>query len=338
MEPSAPSAPKPNLLDHIRTAVRTRHYSLRTEKTYVEWAKRFVIFHGMRHPRSMGKVEVEAFLSHLAVAGEVAASTQTQALNALIFLYRHVLGVEIGWLDEVVRAKKSTRVPVVMTRAEVDSVLAHLRGEYWLMGNVLYGAGLRLHECLQLRVKDLDFSYRQIVVRHGKGGKDRITMMPESVMATLRDHLAKVRTLHNKDLAEGYGSVYLPHALERKYQSAAREWGWQYVFPAVERSRDPRSGIVRRHHVHEQSLQRAVKTAVVKSGIVKPASCHTFRHSFATHLLEMGHDIRTVQELLGHNDVSTTMIYTHVLQRNRHGIRSPLDGRVGETRGVYSMT
>jgi len=291
----------------------------------VSWIKRFILFHGKRHPRDMGVQEVEQFLSHLAVAGHVAASTQSQALSALLFLYQQVLKQDIGWLDDVVRAKKPHRIPVVLTQDEVKAVLAHLSGTTWIMATLLYGAGLRLLECLRLRVKDVDFTYNQIVVRDGKGRKDRVTMLPQQVKAPLQQHLHDVQQLHAQDVQAGAGHVYLPYALERKYPNASREWIWQYVFPAARPSRDPRTGIIRRHHVHKLVLQRAVHAAVRKANIPKPASGHTLRHSFATHLLEAGYDIRTVQELLGHKDVSTTMIYTHVLNRGGRGVKSPAD-------------
>ena len=315
----------PRLLEQVREAIRVRHYSIRTEGTYVSWIKRFILFHGKRHPRDMGVQEVEQFLSHLAVAGHVAASTQSQALSALLFLYQQVLKQDIGWLDDVVRAKKPHRIPVVLTQDEVKAVLAHLSGTTWIMATLLYGAGLRLLECLRLRVKDVDFTYNQIVVRDGKGRKDRVTMLPQQVKAPLQRHLHDVQQLHAQDVQAGAGHVYLPYALERKYPNASREWIWQYVFPAARPSRDPRTGIIRRHHVHKLVLQRAVHAAVRKANIPKPASGHTLRHSFATHLLEAGYDIRTVQELLGHKDVSTTMIYTHVLNRGGRGVKSPAD-------------
>jgi integron integrase len=316
---------KPKLLDQVREKLRVKHYSIRTEQAYVDWIKRFIFFHQKRHPETMGNREVSEFLSHLATHRNVAASTQNQALSALVFLYQEVLGKEIGWLDDLERAKRPARLPVVLTQAEVRAVLADLDGRHELMAKLLYGTGMRLMECVRLRIKDVDFERGEIMVRDGKGGKDRITMLPRNVVDPLKNHLEKVRAIHEKDLAAGFGEVYLPFALERKYQNAAREWGWQYVFPASKRSIDPRSGKERRHHIDEKSLQRAVKSAVRASRIAKPATCHTFRHSFATHLLESGYDIRTVQELLGHKDVSTTMIYTHVLNRGGKGVRSPLD-------------
>jgi integron integrase len=316
---------KPKLLDQLRNAIRLRHYSIRTEEAYVQWAKRFILFHNKRHPKDMGRSEIEAFLTHLAVSGKVAASTQNQALNAIVFLYRELLGREIGELEAVVRAKRPPKLPVVFSVSETKRVLARLDGTTGLMARLLYGSGLRLMECLRLRVKDIDFEYRQITVRDGKGAKDRVTMLPASLIAPLQEHVARVKALHEADLAAGHGDVYLPFALERKYPSANREWGWQYVFPSAKRSFDPRSGLIRRHHAAESVLQRAVKLAVRSSGLNKPATCHTFRHSFATHLLANGSDIRTVQELLGHHDVRTTMIYTHVLQRGAGGVTSPLD-------------
>jgi integron integrase len=287
----------PKLLEQVREAIRARHYSLRTEETYLSWMKRFILFHDKRHPRDMGRQEVQQFLSHLAVEGHVAASTQSQALSAIVFLYRQVLKQDIGWLDEVVRAKQPHRVPVVLTQDEVAAVLRHLSGTTWIMATLLYGAGLRLMECLRLRVKDVDFVYNQIVVRDGKGHKDRVTMLPQNAKTPLQRHLHDVRTLHVQDLRTGAGHVYLPYALERKYPNASHEWVWQYVFPAAQPSRDPRTGIIRRHHMHKQVLQRAVQAAVRQAGLSKAASCHTLRHSFATHLLEAGYDIRTVQEL-----------------------------------------
>jgi len=315
----------PKLLEQVREVIRVRHYSLRTEETYLRWTKRFILFHGKRHPREMGVQEVQQFLSHLAVEGRVAASTQSQALSALLFLYQQVLKQDIGSIDEVVRAKQPHRVPVVLTQDEVRAVLRHLSGTPWIMATLLYGAGLRLMECLRLRVKDIDFPSNHIVVRDGKGHKDRVTMLPQNVKAPLQRHLHDVQKLHEQDLQTGAGHVYLPYALERKYPNASHEWVWQYVFPATQPSRDPRTGIVRRHHVHRLVLQRAVQGAVRQAEIPKAASCHTLRHSFATHLLEAGYDIRTVQELLGHKDVSTTMIYTHVLNRGGRGVKSPAD-------------
>ncbi|MGA8276620.1 MAG: integron integrase [Rhodanobacteraceae bacterium] len=316
---------RPKLLDQLRARMRRLGLSIRTEQAYAGWVRRFILANGKRHPRELGTREVEAFLTGLATHGNVAASTQNQALSALLFLYREVLGVELPWLENIRRAKKPERLPTVMTREEVASVLAQMSGVTWLMAGLLYGAGLRLMECVRLRVQDIDFVRREITVRQGKGGKDRRTMLPAMVVDALQGQLAEARRLHERDLAAGFGAVWLPHALDRKYRNAAREWAWQYIFPARVRSIDPRSGAQRRHHLDETVLQRAVKNAVRRSGITKPATCHTLRHSFATHLLEAGSDIRTVQELLGHADVSTTQIYTHVLNRGASGALSPLD-------------
>jgi integron integrase len=313
------------LLDQVRTAIRLRHYSLRTEDTYVHWIKRFIVFHGQRHPAEMGEAEIGQFLSALAVDLHVSASTQNQALNAVLFLYRHVLDLNPGWIDNLVRAKRPQRLPVVLQKHEVKALLDGLEGVYWLMGHLLYGAGLRLMECLRLRVKDIDFSANHILVQEGKGNKDRVTMLPSLVKTPLAAHLTRVRELHQRDLAHGLGSVYLPHALARKYPTAPTAWGWQWVFPAKQISQDPRSGVYRRHHLHENVLQRAVRDAARQAGLIKPVGPHTLRHSFATHLLEAGYDIRTIQELLGHSDVSTTMIYTHVLNRGGKGVTSPSD-------------
>src|SRR5712692_7521428 len=316
---------KTKLLDQMRHVLRLKHLSIRTEKAYVQWAKRFILFHHKRHPADMGAPEIRTFLTHLAVQGQVAASTQNVALQALIFLYRHVLKQPFPELEEIEHARKSRRVPVVFARQEVTKVLAQLSGTAHLMASLLYGSGLRLMECVRLRVKDVDFALHQLTVREGKGAQDRVTMLPDSVYEPLQRHLHTVKQLHAVDLKEGFGSVYLPYALERKYPDASHDWIWQYVFPAAKRSFDPRSGIERRHHVLPLMLQRAVKAAVRQAGIPKAASCHSLRHSFATHLLENGADIRTIQELLGHQDVSTTMIYTHVLQRGGQGVRSPVD-------------
>jgi integron integrase len=313
------------LRDQVRDVSRLRHLGLRTEETYWNWIKRFIVFHQKRHPRELGSEEITAFLTHLAVDGRVAASTQNQAFNALLFLYRQVLKLEMPDIKDVVRARQSRRLPVVLTREETEAVLAHLSHANRLLVSLLYGAGLRLMEAVRLRVKDVDFARGEIIVRDGKGEKDRITMLPQSIGSALELHLKDVKRLHAQDLQGGDGEVYLPYALERKYKNAAREFGWQYVFPDTKLSNDPRTGKRRRHHVLEQNVQRAVKKAVREAGINKNATCHTFRHSFATHVLEAGYDIRTVQELLGHKDVRTTMIYTHVLNRGGRGVRSPLD-------------
>lgn len=315
----------PKLLEQVRLLARARHYSYRTEKAYLYWIRQFIIFHHKRHPAQMGASEVESFLSYLAAERGVAASTQNQALASILFLYKDVLGQTLPWLANVTRAKSSKRVPVVLTKNEVRALLSHLNGTSWIMASLLYGAGLRLRECLRLRVKDIDFAYRQITVRDGKGGKDRITLFPQSLIKPLQLHLQRVKALHEQDLRKGFGRVELPFALARKYLQAELEWGWQYVFPSYKRSHDPRSNVARRHHVSEAALQRAVKKAFRSAEINKVGSCHTFRHSFATHLLEDGYDIRTVQELLGHKELSTTMIYTHVLNRGGKGVRSPLD-------------
>ncbi len=315
---------KPKLLDEVRNKIRLKHYSIRTEQAYIDWIRRYIFFHGKKHPKEMGEEQVSQFLTHLAVNRNVAASTQNQALSALLFLYREVFHREIGMLTSI-RAKKPARLPVVFTKEEIKRILVQLEGVHWLMGQLMYGAGLRLMECVRVRVKDIDFSYKQIVVRDGKGHKDRITMLPDIVVQNLKQHLEKVKIIHAQDLQAGFGAVYLPYALERKYKNANRSWCWQYVFPAHNRSIDPRSSIERRHHISEQAIQRAVKKAIRNGGITKSGNCHALRHSFATHLLESGYDIRTVQELLGHKDVRTTMIYTHVLNRGGKGVKSPGD-------------
>jgi integron integrase len=324
IEPPAQSV-APRLLDRVRDSVRRRHYSRRTEEQYVHWIKRFIYFTGKRHPRQIGAEDVTAFLNYLASERCVAAATQNQALSALVFLYKEVLAQPLPWLDGLERAKRPARLPSVLTVEEVMRLLAGLHGVRWLMASLLYGAGLRLRECLSLRVKDVDFGYRQIVVRDGKGGKDRVTMLPASTIEPLRHHLERVKALHERDQAEGYGDVELPDAIARKYPRAPYEWGWKFVFPSHKRSVDPASGAIRRHHVYENYLIRAVKQAAGAARIAKHVTCHTLRHSFATHLLEGGYDIRTVQELLGHADVSTTMIYTHVLNKGGRGVTSPLD-------------
>jgi integron integrase len=318
-----PATP-PRLLDQVRASLRARHYSVRTEKAYVGWIRRFILFHGKRHPESMAEVEIGAYLSSLAEA-KVSSSTQNQALAALLFLYQQVLGRELEWLGNLVHAKRPKHVPVVLGREEARSLLARLDGPVWLVCAVLYGAGLRLLEALHLRVKDIDMDRREIVVRGGKGQKDRRTVLPDTLVKPLRSHLTAVQTQHDGDISLGAGAVSLPDALGRKYPNAAREWIWQWVFPATRTYTDPTTKEVRRHHLHESVIQRAVRQAAVAARISKPVTPHTLRHSFATHLLEKGYDIRTIQELLGHKDVSTTMIYTHVLNRGAGGVRSPLD-------------
>ncbi len=316
---------KPRLMDQVRDVLRIHHYSLRTEEAYTQWIRRFIFFHNKRHPRDMGKSEITAFLTHLAVERNVTPSTQNQALSAILFLYRRVLNQNVEWLDDVVRAKRPSRLPIVLSKPEVLALLNALTGLNNLLGHMLYGTGMRMMELLRLRVTDIDFSYRQIIVRSGKGAKDRVTILPETLIPRLREQFEKARQLHRRDLANGYGRVYLPHALSRKYPNADREWRWQYVFPARRLSIDPRTGILRRHHYYEKNLQRAIKQAVNDIGLDRRVSTHTLRHCFATHLLERGTDIRTVQELLGHKDIKTTQIYTHVLRRGAGGIRSPLD-------------
>lgn len=316
--------PPKKLLDQVVDAFRLRHYAYSTEQQYVHWIRRFILFHNKRHPREMGAGEIEAFLTHLAVEGQVAASTQNQALCALLFLYREVLSQPIEHV-EVTWAKKPKRLPTVLSQEETRQLLAHLSGRHCLMAQLLYGSGLRLMECLRLRVKDIDFQQQQIIVRDGKGFKDRVTLLPASLKQPLHHHLEAVRLLHQQDLNLGYGEVFLPDALARKYLNAAKEWGWQYVFPSDKLSQDPRSGVTRRHHLDESNLQKAVRRAAKKAGVIKPVGPHTFRHCFATHLLEAGYDIRTVQELLGHKDVKTTMVYTHVMNKGPLGVRSPLD-------------
>ncbi len=315
----------PKLLDQVRDVIRLKHYSIRTEQAYLGWIKRYILYNGKRHPKDMGANEVTRFLTHLAVEGNVAASTQNQALNAVLFLYREILKIDLPWLDGLQRAKKPVRLPVVLTRDEVRRLLAQLDGTIWLIVALIYGGGLRVTEALRLRVKDIDFHYKQLIIRDAKGQKDRVTTLPESVIEPLQRQLDRVKLLHQRDLREGFGRVHLPFALEKKYPNADREWGWQYTFPSSHRSNDPRSGVERRHHVSDSAIQKAVHGAVRAAEILKPASVHTLRHSFATHLLEDGYDIRTVQELLGHQDVSTTMIYTHVLQKDGRAARSPLD-------------
>jgi integron integrase len=317
------------LLERVRHAIRLRHYSPKTEKVYTNWIRRFVIFHGRRHPDELGAAELSAFLSDLAVRRQVSASTQNQALSALIFLYREVLGRDLPWLDDVVRAKRVQRVPIVLTVDEVAALLDHLQGVHWLVASLLYGSGLRLMEAMRLRVQDLDLGKGEITVQMGKGQKCRRTMLPLSLRGPLAAHLERCRRQHQRDRRRGGGLVALPGALARKYPGASREWCWQWVFPATKTYRDTATGERRRHHLHESAVQRAVKTAVREAGLVKRATCHTLRHSFATHLLEAGYDIRTIQELLGHSDLTTTMIYTHVLNAGGRGVRSPLDERLG---------
>jgi integron integrase len=333
-KPNATSAPalpdtaqqQPKLLDRMRAAIRVLHYSLATERNYIQWAKRFIYFHGKRHPKDMGVAEVEAFLSDLATGRNVSASTQNQAMHALLFLYRNVLGITLPWLDGITRAKVSKRLPSVLTIAETQALLRKLPDDTnGLIIQLLYGTGMRIKECLRLRVKDMDFARRQITIREGKGGKDRVTMLPNALVPALEAHIIERRRIHDVDLATGHADVELPDAIDRKYPKAAMEWAWQYIFAAPSYSTDPRTGAYRRHHWGERNIQRAVKSAAGAARIHKLVHPHTLRHSFATHLLEAGHDIRTVQELLGHSDVSTTMIYTHVLNRGGHGVTSPLD-------------
>ena len=315
----------PKLLDQVRARCRRLNYSVRTERAYLGWIRRFVLANGKRHPRDLGAQEIEMFLTDLAVRGNVAASTQNQALSALLFLYREVLGLDLPWMEGVTRAKRPQRLPVVLSRAEVERLLTMIDGEVWLMAALLYGTGMRLMECMRLRVKDIDFERRQITVRDGKGAKDRQVPLPDSVRDRLKSAVERVRILHEQDLVAGNGTVWLPHALSRKYPNAEREFAWQYVFPARSLSIDPRSGAKRRHHVDEAVLQRAIKMARTRAGIDKPVTPHVLRHSFATHLLEFGADLRTIQALLGHKDVATTQIYTHVLNRGAGGVLSPLD-------------
>ncbi len=319
------AAKPPRLLEQVRDALRRRGYSYRTEQVYVGWIRRFIFFSGKRHPRDLGAGEVTSFLNHLVSERNVASATQNQALSAILFLYKEVLAQPLPWLDELERSKRPARLPTVLTVGEVRRLLAAMRGTKWLMASLLYGAGLRLTECLKLRVKDVDFEYRQILVRDGKGAKDRVTMLPQSLVEPLKKQLVVARALHDADVAAGHGDVELPDALERKYPRAAYEWKWKFVFPSGKLSVDPRTGVIRRHHVYENYVTRGVKEAARAARIEKHVSCHTLRHSFATHLLERGYDIRTVQELLGHADVSTTMIYTHVLNKGGRGVASPLD-------------
>ena len=319
------SNPPIKLLDQVRSKIRLKGYSIRTEKSYVEWIRRFILFHHKRHPKEMGKAEIESFLSHLVIQRNVASSTQNQAFNAILFLYDHVLETKMPEEIQSIRSKNPVRVPTVMTREETHKMIAVMSGVHQLMAKMMYGCGLRVLECLRLRVKDIDFCLNQIVVRDGKGKKDRITVLPEGIKSDIEKHLQYVHRTHQEDLRRGFGRVYLPYALNRKYPAADKQWGWQYVFPSKTLSIDPRSAIKRRHHMHESSIRKAIHKAAKISGIVKPVGCHTLRHSFATDLLMDGYDIRTVQELLGHKDVSTTMVYTHVLNRGGRGVVSPLD-------------
>jgi integron integrase len=320
-----PPGARTRLFDEVRRKLRLKHYSLSTERVYVQWMRRFIVANDRRHPREMGGEEVERFLSRLATVGDVSASTQNQALSALLFLYRDVLGAELPWMENVVRAKRPRRLPVVLSQEETRRLLAHMDGRAWLIASLLYGTGMRLREALRLRVKDVDFARNEILVRDGKGGKDRRTMLPRALEEPLQREIERVRVLHAHDLAEGFGEARLPHALARKYPDAGRGFGWQFVFPSTRRARDPLDGRERRHHFDDGVLARAIRSACRRAGIAKPVSAHTLRHSFATHLVEAGYDIRTIQELLGHKDVGTTQIYTHVLNRGAGGAMSPLD-------------
>jgi len=321
--PQLSTSTKPKLLDQVREAIRTKHYSPKTEQAYIHWIKKYILFHNKRHPQEMAEKEINEFLTQLAIKEKISASTQNQALCAIMFLYKRVLKIELGDFGNIVWAKKRETEPVVFTQKETRAILNQLSGMNWIMANLLYGAGLRLTECLQFRVKDIDFEYNQITVRDSKGNKDRITVLPKVIKQPLQEHLKTVKKLPEKDLKDGYGSVYLPYALERKYPNAGKEFAWQFVFPATQISTDPRTGVKRRHHIYETVLQKAVKQAIWKAGINKHGSCHTFRHSFATPLLQDGYDIRTVQELLGHKDVKTTEIYTHIIKGM--GVKSPAD-------------
>lgn len=330
---------RPKLLEEVRNVIRRRHYSLRTEQSYVHWIKRFIHFHNLRHPRDLGEAEVTAFLNHLARNRGVAAATQNQALSALLFLYKDVMAMPLAWLDGIEHSKRPARLPSVLTVSEMSALLAQLHGTSWLMASLVYGAGLRLRECLKLRVKDIGFEYRQLMIRDAKGGKDRVSILPDALIAPLQQHLERVKRLHEADLLAGYGEVELPYALHRKYPKAAYEWGWKFVFPSRKLSTDPRSGVIRRHHIYDDVLGRAIKQTVRDAGIVKHVSTHSLRHSFATHLLESGYDIRTVQELLGHSSVETTMIYTHVTNKGGRGVHSPFDrlNRVEQPRALYAV-
>ena len=325
MDTDTRSENKPRLLEQLRHVIRVKHYSLRTEEAYVYWVRYFIRYHKLKHPRDMSKIEIEKFLTFLAVQRKVSPSTQNQALSAILFLYREVLNIKLPWLDDIIRAKRKKHIPVVFTRKEVKQILSQLDGTYWLIFSLIYGAGLRISECARLRVKDVDFHYQQLIIRDSKGSKDRVTVLPDSLIDPLRNHLARVKELHEQDLSAGYGQVYLPYALARKYPNADKEWHWQYVFPSANIATDPRTKVRRRHHVYNQTLGRVLKRVIRKAGITKPGSAHTLRHSFATHLLEDGYDIRTVQELMGHKDVKTTQIYTHVLQKGGAAVKSPLE-------------
>ena len=316
---------KPRLLVQIRQVIRVKHYSLRTEESYINWIKRFTFFHNKKHPIEMGEKEIREFITHLAKNEKVSGSTQNQALCAMVFLYKNVLKKELENTISIYWAKRPKKLPVVFSKNEAIAVLNKLKGTHWLVGMLLYGSGLRLSESLELRVKDIDFDYNQIIVRDAKGEKDRSTMLPQKIIKPLKEHLEKVKIIHENDLKNGFGTVYLPYAIERKYLNAKFEWNWQHFFPATKISTDPRSGVQRRHHLYDTVIQKAIKQAIRDAGITKHASCHTFRHSFATHLLESGYDIRTIQELLGHNNVETTMIYTHVINQGGKGVRSPAD-------------
>jgi len=325
IEPPTHSSHAPRLLDQVRGVMRLQHKSIRTEDAYIYWIKRFIYFNKKRHPKDMGAEEIQEYLTFLAVKKRVSASTQNQALAAILFLYKQVLEIDLPWMNDIHRAKRSQHLPVVFTKDEIRALLAQFDGTKWLIYSMIYGCGFRVLECLRLRVKDIEFQRREILIRGGKGNKDRVTVLPDKLRDSLQLHLDKVKLLHDKDLKNGYGCVYLPYALERKYPNACREWGWQYVFPSSKISLDPRSNIERRHHIHEAGIQKSMKQAIRSAGIIKPGSVHTLRHSFATHLLEDGYDIRTVQELLGHKDVKTTQIYTHVLNKGAGGVRSPLE-------------
>ena len=313
------------LLDQLRQLIRTKHLSIRTEKTYVQWVKRYILYHNKTHPAKLGSHHINQYLTYLAVKKNVAASTQNQALNAIVFMYKHLLRQNVNQIGDYVRAKRSQKIPVVLSKDETQLLFKHLSGVYKLIAGLLFGSGLRIMECMRLRIKDVDFKYRCITVRDGKGQKDRVTILPDKIVPRLKLQIEKAKIIHQQDVNDGHGAVYLPFAIERKYKNAAKDWRWQYVFPAPQLSIDPRTGIKRRHHLSENRMQKEMHTAVLKSGLSKPASCHTLRHSFATELLASGYDIRTVQELLGHKNLNTTMIYTHIIKKGGHGVKSPLD-------------